>query len=120
MGGTEQRAKVHGLAWHHGAFSRPDARTRYSIGKLEAGTTLQEISSFALEIQRRMGATAGPQEGIDAGRFQALLLRSSPMRLEGGTDEIFGNIVVERVLGLPPDIRVDKDVPFDRKPTRPR
>jgi hypothetical protein len=27
------------------------------------------------------------------------------------------NIIAERVLGLPPDIRVDKDVPFNKVPT---
>jgi hypothetical protein len=30
------------------------------------------------------------------------------------------NIIAERVLGLPPDVRVDKDLPFNRLPTGKR
>jgi len=55
-----------------------------------------------------------------AGKFQAMLLRSPATRVEGGTDEILRNIIAERVLGLPGDIRVDKDVPFNKIPTKGR
>jgi alkylation response protein AidB-like acyl-CoA dehydrogenase len=57
----------------------------------------------------------GP-EAADAARFQAMLMRSAATRIEGGTDEIMRNIIAERVLGLPADIRADKGIPFNKIP----
>ena len=52
-----------------------------------------------------------------AALFQQTLMSSPGLRIAGGTDEILRNIIAERVLGLPGDIRVDKDVPFKEMPT---
>jgi alkylation response protein AidB-like acyl-CoA dehydrogenase len=86
-----------------------------SIGKLVAGTTMQEIAMCALDLQGQAGVLDGP-EAADAARFQAMLIRSAGTRIEGGTDEIMRNIIAERVLGLPADIRADKGIPFNRIP----
>lgn len=90
-----------------------------SIGKLVAGSMLQEVAQFALDLQAEGGAAVG-QEADALGRFQAMLLRSPATRIEGGSDEILRNIIGERVLGLPGDIRVDKSVPFNEIPTSGR
>ena len=74
---------------------------------------------FALDLQGQAGVVKGEDAPMD-GRFQAMLLRSPATRIEGGSDEILRNIIAERVLGLPGDIRVDKDVPFNKIPTRGR
>jgi acyl-CoA dehydrogenase len=52
-----------------------------------------------------------------AAKFQAQLLRSPATRVEGGTDEILRNIIGERVLGLPDDMRADKGIAFNKIPT---
>jgi acyl-CoA dehydrogenase len=85
-----------------------------SIGKLVAGWMSQEISSFALDLQGAHGVCADADNAESSGHFQARLLRAPASRLAGGTDEILRNIIAERVLGLPGDIRVDKDVPFNK------
>jgi acyl-CoA dehydrogenase len=89
-----------------------------SIGKLVAGTTLQEIAMFALDLQGQAGALMDPTMVEASGRFQAMLLRSPATRIEGGTDEILRNIIAERVLGLPADMRADRGMPFNKIPAR--
>jgi acyl-CoA dehydrogenase len=53
------------------------------------------------------------------GVWQQQLLRQFHWRIGGGTDEVHRNMIGERALGLPPEPRVDKDVPF-RELTRHR
>jgi len=91
-----------------------------SIGKLVAGSMLQDIAAFAADLQGAAGVLTDPKIAEAAGQFQSMLLRSPSDRIAGGTDEILRNIIAERVLGLPGDIRVDKDVPFNQIPTKGR
>ncbi|HEY2710033.1 MAG TPA: acyl-CoA dehydrogenase [Caulobacteraceae bacterium] len=90
-----------------------------SIGKLVAGATMQELSMLALDLMGQGGVVQDESSPMNA-RFQAILLRSPATRIEGGSDEILRNIIAERVLGLPGDVRVDKDVAFKDIPTSGR
>ena len=88
-----------------------------SIGKLVAAPMGQELAAFALELQGPAGATLGdPALGVDDSWVFAYL--SAPGgRIAGGSDEIMRNIIAERVLRLPPEMRADKEVAFRDIPT---
>jgi alkylation response protein AidB-like acyl-CoA dehydrogenase len=78
-----------------------------SGGKVQESTTTKLAADLALELQGAGGMLAG-------GEWQTLFLTSPSLSIRGGTDEIQRNIVAERVLGLPVEPRLDKDLPFDQ------
>jgi len=87
-----------------------------SIAKIVVASKLQDLSAFAMELEGEAGALTG-DDAVEKGAFQMGWLGAPGLRIAGGTDEILRNIIAERVLGLPQDIRVDKDVPFNKAPT---
>ena len=80
-----------------------------SIGKLALGRILSAISNVGV-------ALAGPAGTLD-NQWTDLLLSSPGMRIGGGTDEVMRNILGERILGLPGEPRIDRDLPFADQPT---
>ncbi|MFV0281561.1 MAG: acyl-CoA dehydrogenase family protein [Rhodoblastus sp.] len=90
-----------------------------SIGKLVAAPMMQDIAMYALELQGPTGALAR-DDASPAGKLYQMLYGAIGMRIAGGTDEVMRNIIAERVLGLPGDIRVDKEAPFNQIPTKGR
>nr|WP_231896000.1 acyl-CoA dehydrogenase family protein [Gordonia sp. LAM0048] len=86
-----------------------------SVGKLMASDVLVKIGEIAADLLGNDIAVA-----TDPSRFAWTehLLGSPGYRLAGGTDQIQRNIIGERVLGLPPEPRADKDRPFSARDRR--
>jgi alkylation response protein AidB-like acyl-CoA dehydrogenase len=88
-----------------------------SIGKLVTASKLQAMAAFAMDLMEQGGIVADPAIAPMAALFQQTLLTSPSSRIAGGSDEVMRNIIAERVLGLPADVRVDKEQPFNQLPT---
>ncbi|MDB5970234.1 MAG: hypothetical protein JWQ90_2684 [Hydrocarboniphaga sp.] len=85
-----------------------------TIGKYTLANLVQEMTAFALDLQHAAGAVMSPAFAPFDAVFQSEWFGSVIDRLGGGTDEVLKNVVGERILGLPEDIRVDKTMPFNQ------
>lgn len=88
-----------------------------SIGKVVSASVMQDMANTAVELQDQFGIIMSPSLAPLAGVFQADLLSAPGRRIAGGTDEILRNTIAERVLGLPQDVRLDKQVAFKDIPS---
>ncbi len=87
-----------------------------SIQKVINASKLQDIASFGADLQELGGMMTEPDLAAAEGLFQQGYLNAPGGRIAAGTDEILRNVIAERVLGLPGDIRVDRDTPYSDIP----
>jgi alkylation response protein AidB-like acyl-CoA dehydrogenase len=94
-----------------------------SAAKLVFARLNQEISGLDVELNAGDGlryddwSMRRPEHSTFFGRGPGYrYLRARGNSIEGGTSEILRNIIAERVLGLPPEPRVDKDIPWKDLP----
>jgi alkylation response protein AidB-like acyl-CoA dehydrogenase len=93
-----------------------------SIGTAMAAELNKRITELTLDLSGPSGMLYDtfemrrPTHALDLSTVQRAFLRMRANSIEGGTSEIMRNILGERVLGLPGDVRVDKDRPWTEVP----
>ena len=93
-----------------------------SIGKLASAELNKAIFEKVVDLLGAEGMLYGsyemkrPDAAMDLSNPQKAFLRMRANSIEGGTTEVMKNILGERVLGLPGDVRVDRDVAWSKVP----
>jgi alkylation response protein AidB-like acyl-CoA dehydrogenase len=84
-----------------------------SGAKLRGSAHFKQTADAALAA---LGAAGIAGDSPEAEVWRTLFLTAPSISIRGGTDEVQRNIVGERVLGLPPEPRVDTDKPWNQTP----
>jgi alkylation response protein AidB-like acyl-CoA dehydrogenase len=96
-----------------------------SIAKLALANVNKATYDLCIDLQGASGivdydyAFKRPDEaGLEAplGSSHKMFLRARANSIEGGTSEIMRNILGERILGLPGEPRLDRDLPWSQVP----
>ncbi|MGE0730727.1 MAG: acyl-CoA dehydrogenase family protein [Acidimicrobiia bacterium] len=110
---VRQRAMAAHAADQAGAWTNSRAASSRAPGPAGSGAKLRGTRRYRDRAYLALDALGaeGMLADVDA---QVEFLTAPSMSIRGGTDEIQRNIVGERVLGLPAEPRVDRDVPWSR------
>ena len=93
-----------------------------SVSKSAMAELNKAIYSFAVDVLGAAGMLMSsyhvhePKVALFGDDMGKNFLRARANSIEGGTTEIMKNILGERVLGLPGDVRVDKELPWNQVP----
>lgn len=93
-----------------------------SIGKMASADLNKDVFAAVVDLMGAEGMLYGsyemrrPEVTMSSPTLQQAFLRSRANSIEGGTTEVMKNILGERVLGLPGDVRVDRNVAWSDVP----
>ncbi len=100
------------LAVRFNGYRALTALARGQIPGPEAGLAKVTLVNAAIKASDLAADVIGP-DALDAEREWSYLISFLPgLKSAGGTEQILRNTIGERVLGLPPEPRLDKGIPF--------
>jgi alkylation response protein AidB-like acyl-CoA dehydrogenase len=112
VGTALQRRIAEGIAGGH----MPEQSA--SIGRLFGGQVVNRLTTLAFEAAGADGGTWSDDDGATADRGTEFLIRQA-WAIGGGTLEMARNVISERVLGMPREQSLDRNVAFRDVPRAP-
>jgi alkylation response protein AidB-like acyl-CoA dehydrogenase len=88
------------------------ALQRGQIPGPEAGLAKVTTVNAAVKAGQLIADVLGPEALAEPGEWSYMISFLPGLKSAGGTEEILRNTIGERVLGLPPEPRLDKGIPF--------
>jgi alkylation response protein AidB-like acyl-CoA dehydrogenase len=108
------------IAVKFGGYRALTALERGQIPGPEAGLAKVTLVNAAIAAGELIADTLGPDALEDGGEWAYMISFLPGLKSAGGTEEILRNTIGERVLGLPPEPRLDKGVAFRELRARER
>jgi alkylation response protein AidB-like acyl-CoA dehydrogenase len=100
------------LAVQFNGYRALTALARGQIPGPEAGLAKVTMVNAAIAVGDLMADTIGPEALAGDSDWSYIISFMPGLKSAGGTEQILRNTIGERVLGLPPEPRLDKGIPF--------
>ncbi len=100
------------LAVQFNGYRALTALARGQIPGPEAGLAKVTMVNAAVAVGDLMADTIGPEALAGDSDWSYIISFMPGLKSAGGTEQILRNTIGERVLGLPPEPRLDKGIPF--------